>query len=809
MRGRQTKSPVAVVLIAMLLAIPVGAGATPGRNTPVAAANANLILTLQISSSLTDEAVERAGGEIRELKVRLQASDREKRRALRRAGISDQHKAQLQAELASVQSQIQELIDDLAAKDVAYAASLNVYKEGLTGLLAQDDPRVAAAMQRYGDGDLNALDQLQEVIRLIRAAREAGVMAHVSTMRLRSAQEQRAVASLFQNAAGSNRKPTAVVLAAWEEAARIEPENVEQWVAIAKLQYQLDSVVGVRDALRQAWRYAEDDVRRADVYLLYAALREADAPDLKAGERPLQAALALLQKRTTTEAQDPTLQARALSALNVLVSREMSEAEARTVQGEAVSPESLASGEAAWATGALIAAQLKTSYPNNELVLNLLWQHARSGAKLALAKGDVDTATTRLTEAVAIARSRLAEAPEDSDRLADDADALEDVSALAQLRNDYPAAKAALLERAQIRDRLSVADPQNGLTAHGAWSAYTGLGFLALSRADPGTAVEAFSEAVRIGRPFEQSNQDYLVSLGLSRLADAALAQGRFDIARRSLRELVARRSSRTTSENPPEFDAFFANLGLGDLKFLEGDYSGALRIYDLALSRAPVATGREDATLDVPFPRTAASFRRIEVMLAQGRDKDAEFAARVLLAELDQHASQAPGRFDPHIRAYFLAKLLAGMGSMGSSWDDLLGRLRRVEAFPGLTSTQQSVVSLEIDLVSRMASVEAAKGLFGQEARLATYRFELERIRALRHEMPRDPFLEQSEGAWLASLATASGARADWQAAITFYRDLAARGRIGRSTELQQALNYVLAREAVDTKSARHATLP
>ncbi len=99
-----------------------------------------MLLLLQITSSLTDEDAARAGAEIRALKARLETSERQKRLALKAAGLSDARRRELRAELEAVREQMRELLRQLESQSIQYAANLRAYREGLTGLLSKEPP---------------------------------------------------------------------------------------------------------------------------------------------------------------------------------------------------------------------------------------------------------------------------------------------------------------------------------------------------------------------------------------------------------------------------------------------------------------------------------------------------------------------------------------------------------------------------------------------------------------------------------------------------------------------------------------------
>jgi tetratricopeptide (TPR) repeat protein len=235
--------------IALILLMPIYVGsvaAQPVRGGESQRTDQNALKTaILFGAASTKAAVDKADARIRQLYAQLETSAKRTRIELRRANLSDQERRRLQAELLNERNRQEMLLLQLSAKDAEYASSIRAYREGLTGLLADNDPRIVAAFERYADGDASALEDLQEVTRIIRKAREAGLKA-------RNGADQRGVAQAFLDAKNKGQKTTRQALAAWREASEIDPSDFKQWIQIARLEVDTGNLAAATSAASTA-----------------------------------------------------------------------------------------------------------------------------------------------------------------------------------------------------------------------------------------------------------------------------------------------------------------------------------------------------------------------------------------------------------------------------------------------------------------------------------------------------------------------------------------------------------------------------
>lgn len=132
-----------VPAVAVFSITPAEAQASPRSNQ-----GGQITTAILISAASTQAAVERANAQTRSLYVELNRERTSRQAALRRAGISERERARLESELDTVNARQEELLAQLAAQDIEYAANIRAYRQGLTGLLEDGDPRIVAALQR-------------------------------------------------------------------------------------------------------------------------------------------------------------------------------------------------------------------------------------------------------------------------------------------------------------------------------------------------------------------------------------------------------------------------------------------------------------------------------------------------------------------------------------------------------------------------------------------------------------------------------------------------------------------------------------
>jgi tetratricopeptide (TPR) repeat protein len=246
----------------LIFSIPTGVSFAQSGSAERLSTSAQQVRTaILFGSADTQSAVERANAEVRALYRRLGAEVAAKEKALKSAGKSERERRRLSAEVGELRRDQEHLMVQLAAMDVEYKSGIRAFREGLNGLLETPDPRILAALRRYSEGDVSALDELQQITRIIRAAREAGLKA-------RNGEEQRAVARLWTDAMDLGRKTQQQALDVWQEAATIDPDNFESWQLIAQLSFESGDFARAEFAGKKALSAADGPAKEGAALLV-------------------------------------------------------------------------------------------------------------------------------------------------------------------------------------------------------------------------------------------------------------------------------------------------------------------------------------------------------------------------------------------------------------------------------------------------------------------------------------------------------------------------------------------------------------
>jgi tetratricopeptide (TPR) repeat protein len=194
----------------------------------------------------------------------------------REARLLDSHEAQLrdararfdrgiagaQAELEQARLQFATYVEEVAARDSGLRAEIEAYRAEARGLAQRASPELAAAYQRFADGDRvgawPVIEQLtQAQVRATMAA--AGARAAVT---VRDAAQARETMRLRGEATAAD------VLALWRQAAQLDPSDAHTHLSIAAMAYETGDLTSSRTAAEAALATASDDETRVRSLIL-------------------------------------------------------------------------------------------------------------------------------------------------------------------------------------------------------------------------------------------------------------------------------------------------------------------------------------------------------------------------------------------------------------------------------------------------------------------------------------------------------------------------------------------------------------
>ncbi len=254
-----------LVLLALATAAPINPASGQARPTARTPNSSAIETAIVVGSARTQEAVDQANAQLQAMFRKNRVAEQKALQAMAAARAAGREAGQYAAELAEARGALKSVLDQLAAKDIEFSAYLEAFRSGLAPIVENGDPATQEALRRYADGDVGALDDLQQITRVIREARQAG-------LRARNAADQRALALIYISAWDNGDKTASQVRMAWEEAAQIEPEEIRQWIEIAAFYSVEGKLPQALAAIERGKRVARSDAEKALIFLQESAV---------------------------------------------------------------------------------------------------------------------------------------------------------------------------------------------------------------------------------------------------------------------------------------------------------------------------------------------------------------------------------------------------------------------------------------------------------------------------------------------------------------------------------------------------------
>ncbi len=227
-----------------LIALALVAGRPPAARAQAASVDAHA----EAAAALSDAAATLAAAQTAdEVKIRADQGQVAALAAQVKAGDVSRT-----AELAAAQ---EALVARLAQQDRAYAQTIAVLRDAVTGIAST--PAGAAALARYNGGDqagaLAALDTLQAADE---AAGQKGGDAE-------KAAGERRIGELALDALRKGKADTASVIARFERVTKLDPTFAGDWLQLARLYQDAERMADARRAAEQATKTAANDPDRS------------------------------------------------------------------------------------------------------------------------------------------------------------------------------------------------------------------------------------------------------------------------------------------------------------------------------------------------------------------------------------------------------------------------------------------------------------------------------------------------------------------------------------------------------------------
>lgn len=562
------------VLLGAILASLAPAAPAGAQSITVAAARSEeqrrfTKVGLVIGAAVTKEAVQRADdhtlalyreletmrkraiGAERAARAAQQDADGERRKsskADRAADAAQARAATAEAEAVRLRGEAlvreEALIEELARRDIEYAHAQKIFAEHMSDIVARDDPHITAALERYLDGDLTALDALSEYVDAAVAANRAADAAALAAIEARGRKRDgdllRSVAAMWSDAADKGERSAAQALAKWQEAARTDPDNFGQWQAI----YDLAVSLGLTDVRRQAvdrqWQLAKTPSQRALASANCAWVVEPRVTLCQGSWTGAEYEAETIRLRRQLVAQEPDNPAHLFLLVFDLQRQAIREAP-DTPRRSALTAEAVAITEA-----------LRQRYPDNSAIEMLRISTLGNSATGLLPGMNLDSGRTAMERGVALSRDALERNPGSWAHMSRLATALENLSVITDADRDE-ARSIALADEAIAITEAGLAKDLGDLSRVSAlWHAYTRAAMSARVFAAFERERGLYIKALNLGRPYVATDRDFMVELTLPRLEMAELAVGHVDTARTLSLEARALRLSRPPDAEQP-----------------------------------------------------------------------------------------------------------------------------------------------------------------------------------------------------------------------------------------------------------------
>lgn len=771
-------------------------------SVPARAENTNdVLIALQIGSEAVNAAALRGGEEIARQRTLLLRRERETRLALRRAGSAEKEARRLRADLAELQRQIKDLIETLSEGDQTFATAIRSYSEGLTGLLSKGDPRITAVIERYAAGDDAALGELPELTRLTVNANRVAAAAVQDAMAKRDAELWRDTARVMTDGLLRDRVTTATVLAAWREAAALDPGEFDQWLQIARLEANLGNDGGVKTALSSASSTASTDLQRASVLGLYLRPEYGTPPGLAPGADPIEAALDLYSKILVDHPNNAWLQGEVLSAIDALASRQLLERTSTWSGGQPPSPEILAPTRKLVEGGTDIAEALLKRYPENEYILGLASRHFRSAGEVALSQRRYDDAATFYERVVELSRNPSSRNPGKNGRR-DEMAALKDLAMLKGLNGDSAGARAALSEAARISEQIWQADLANVFKRHDVWSAHTGLGFFDQSEGDFASSRADFERALLVGEADKLlPRTNYMVALTLPRLARVQAVLGDFTGAERSYRANAALRDAQMDKSDISVLDPLNDEIGLADIAFKARQYPIALeRVTALQNRMSDAVPTAELKQADIEQYRLICFLMLTDILIEMGDIQAAITQYERTLSALRERRSAEPVNQEMALVAAGIEVFLQDLKGTNDGWPAIIAALDGSAKQGSVTNVRADYVQSALAFARARAQMPAVVGDLPVR-RVASLKASLATARRLDATDLGDGYFASLAAYYMMTLARLPDSGIGWADVAAHFRVMVTRHLIGIHDDRRASMGLAFLRERQKAK--------
>jgi len=383
---------------------------------------------------------------------------------------------QARAQLASARSDYAKLAAQISERDVTAQPDIASYHAEAQATVQQAAPDMAAALQRFADGDrVGAWPIIQSLAAAQQAAPGATAQSRAASVRM--------LADLRKEMRAHGEATTADVLALYDQAAAADPGNFMLDLTRAELARDLGDLSRARTAAQQAVSVAKTEGERG-LGLSFLGDQAVDQHDLAAARDAYAQALAIFQRLAASDSS---------AFVQNLLGRALRETgDLQAIQGD------IAAAKASYMASLAIRDRLASADPNDKLIQLSLSLDLQQLGDMDMKTGDLAGAKSAFERGLAIRQALLQADPTNADQQFFVSGLLRRLGELARKQDDLKTAREQYEQCMAIRQRLAAANPSSGLYQAGLALDYFNVADVAYEQNDHDVAKADYEQSLAI-----------------------------------------------------------------------------------------------------------------------------------------------------------------------------------------------------------------------------------------------------------------------------------------------------------------------
>jgi hypothetical protein len=380
------------------------------------------------------------------------------------------------AALAAARQDYSSLAQRITARDPATQADASAHQAEATTTAAQASPALAAALQRFADGDrTGAWPQIEQLTRAQAAAPGASVADQARALR--------ELADLRDTMRAHGEATTADVMALYDQAAALDPTHFKTQIARARLAHDLGDLPKARAAAEQALRIASIDQEKATA-LRWIGEQASAQHDYATATTDYGQSLAIFRRLAAADA--------GANAQNNVAWLLQDSGDLAVLQGD------LKDAMASYLEGLAIRQKLADAAPSDSAMQDELASFYQRIGDLDEKVGDLAAAREALQQGLALRQRISAADPTNTDLQYYTSVVMRRLGDIALRQNDLKTARSQYEAVLAIRQRLSAANPSSAQLTAAVSLDLEDLAGVAFAQGDTATARSDYAASLAI-----------------------------------------------------------------------------------------------------------------------------------------------------------------------------------------------------------------------------------------------------------------------------------------------------------------------